>query len=88
MLSQTDNYDRSLFTCDKSLFTTIDHYSPATDHYSPTCVNSFQTDLRQSRQIKTDAHKSLLLTSTREKKPDRFPNRLLLINSNILPPTE
>ena len=32
----------------------IDHYSPATDHYSPTCLNSFQTDPRKSRQIETD----------------------------------
>ena len=31
-----------------------DHYSPATDHYLPACLNSFQTDLRKSRQIETD----------------------------------
>ena len=61
------------------------YYSPTTDyyHYSPARVNSFQTNPIQSRQIHTDVHKSLLFTSMREKRLDRFPDRLLLINSNL-----
>ena len=34
-----------------------------------------------------DNYDRSLFTSMREKKPDRFPNKLLLINSNILPST-
>ena len=62
----------------------IDHYSSTIDHYSLACVNSFQTNPRQSKQIQTDVHKSLLFTSMHKKKFDRFPNRLLLIRCNIL----
>ena len=80
--------DRSI----KKMTTATDYYSPMTDYYSPTtdyyqyspaCVNSFQTNPIQSRQIHTNVHKSLLFTSMREKRPDRFPDMLLLINSNL-----
>ena len=60
-----------------------DHYSSITNHYSLTRMNSFKIDPKHSRQIQTDVHKSLLFTSMREKRLDRFPGRLLLINNNL-----
>ena len=39
---------------------TTDHYSLETDHYSPTCMNSFQTDPLQSKQIQKDILKDIL----------------------------